>query len=848
LDSNRHEWLLNLTGVDNSAIEEMRAASTLITASDHPDVVYALRLGHAQSEFHDRNRNLPIQLPTVWAKLGNRHRAQALARAFAHPYSRAKALVGVAEAIAEAGQQEEGIALAIEALEIYDRAERPRFMSDDKDPIDQVLGVLLAAGRFTTAVETVLSRPSDKDKSRKAKSLASVARAMGRAGHVTDGEALSKTLEDQYERETALCELAEEMAHRGDLAAVENVTSLVIRYRERALWVVAWAKAKSGQLNEAVADVNDMKNPAYQRQCVEHILKDLAERGLFEAAFVVAQSIKDDGVRLTAYAQLSIGLTKAGETKWALRAAQEAVIAADSIVDPYAPFDAAFEAVTALVCAGQKSEARQLVERTIATQKRLDNEVGDDDLWNRSALAEMSIWAREYDRAEQIVRTFASNIDSLVSTREVVAAVTRSAELFAIFDEIGRAEQLLDLIPSAWDRGRATESVAVQLAIRKKMDRAESFSLRIGEGYQRANALASIALIAAGHNFFDLSSRLATRAEQTARSIRDPDRRIAVLRDLVRALLATGASQDAIQAATAAEAISRKHMQSDTHRSPFPAFDTSGNLWRRTYEDLVEALTSGGLFTRAKEMTLTADESYLRQRLAKAMIEASARNGDTTLTRPLLPLIELPTLRVEALLTLASPLSNSGLPLGRESSLSLAEEAADSIEDFEDRARALIAIALARHSVAGQRARAIELIGRASGLLNSTTDRRRSVVPRDINVSYVELCGAFAETGQYDAAYAVAVGRKEDFYRDRCYVKIVTALAADGNLTQAKSLTTQIRDGGPRASALCGISKTLITQRRYGEAADLAQQAWSAAASTHTAGYLASVVRRRSGV
>jgi hypothetical protein len=56
----------------------------------------------------DRNANIPIHLPAVWATLGQHIRAEALARSITDPDLQAEA----AEALARAGQHEQAAALA----------------------------------------------------------------------------------------------------------------------------------------------------------------------------------------------------------------------------------------------------------------------------------------------------------------------------------------------------------------------------------------------------------------------------------------------------------------------------------------------------------------------------------------------------------------------------------------------------------------------------------------------------------------------------------------------------------------------------------------------------------------
>src|SRR5262249_20928580 len=111
-DPTRHDRMLDMTGGDAAALAEVRTALDVIAAQDMPDLASALRLAYHRDQLTERNTNIPVSLPAIWATLGQVTRAEALATSFTDPGRQAQALVRVAGALAQAGEQQQAEALA----------------------------------------------------------------------------------------------------------------------------------------------------------------------------------------------------------------------------------------------------------------------------------------------------------------------------------------------------------------------------------------------------------------------------------------------------------------------------------------------------------------------------------------------------------------------------------------------------------------------------------------------------------------------------------------------------------------------------------------------------------------
>ena len=99
-DAARHERMLDITGGDAAALNEVTITLDVIAAQDDPDLTAALSLARHRDYLADRNISIPASLPALWATLGQYIRAEALAASITDPDAQAQALAAVAGALA----------------------------------------------------------------------------------------------------------------------------------------------------------------------------------------------------------------------------------------------------------------------------------------------------------------------------------------------------------------------------------------------------------------------------------------------------------------------------------------------------------------------------------------------------------------------------------------------------------------------------------------------------------------------------------------------------------------------------------------------------------------------------
>jgi hypothetical protein len=159
-DRGRHDRMLDVSGGDNAALTEMAAAAALLRRPAHPDLRALLRLAVHRDRLLRRNERMPEELPAVWAALGNRNRAEAVARAIHRSDGGAdKALILLAEEIARNGDYDKARQLA-EEIHLYRRADafcclaRLAHTGGDDEQLERLLAAAeTAAAAVTTDVE-----------------------------------------------------------------------------------------------------------------------------------------------------------------------------------------------------------------------------------------------------------------------------------------------------------------------------------------------------------------------------------------------------------------------------------------------------------------------------------------------------------------------------------------------------------------------------------------------------------------------------------------------------------------------------------------------------------------------
>ena len=317
-DAGRHGRMLDITGGDGAALNEVTITFDSLAAQGDPDLTSALRLAHHRDYLADRNINIPTQLPAVWVTLGQYIRAEALARSITSPYRQVEALAAVAGALSQAGQHEQA---AVVARAITDPGRREQALA-------AVAGALSQAGQHEQAAEVARSITSPY---RQAEALAAVAGALARAGQheqaaevAGQAETAARSISDRRRQEGVLVVVAGALARAGQheqaAAMARSITDLY--QQEKALAAVARVLSQARRHEEAVEVARFLPKPDQREQVLAAVAGVLSEVGRHEEAATVARSIVDSGRQAQALAAVARVLSQAGRHEEAVEVAR----------------------------------------------------------------------------------------------------------------------------------------------------------------------------------------------------------------------------------------------------------------------------------------------------------------------------------------------------------------------------------------------------------------------------------------------------------------------------------------------------------------------------------------------
>ncbi|WP_311203037.1 NACHT domain-containing protein [Streptomyces atratus] len=780
-DATRHERIWQTTGTDAEALAEIADAFSL--QAPDPDIPACLRLNHRRHQLEQATTNTPDDLIITWAHLGHVRRALFLlrtkpqsqsssvfprllaqiytiaqtkpetaslvtetSRGITDPYTRARALASVAEALAGAGQGDEAVAIATEAA---------------------------ATSRGITDPYT------------RARALASVAEALAGAGQgdeavaiATEAAATSRGITDPDTRANALPSVVRALAGAGgyeEAAALADEVTVITRdntdpyMRDRALVSVAKALAGAGQGDEAVAIARGITDPNTRAYALASVAEALAGAGQGDEAVAIARGIKNPDMRARTLASVAEALAGAGQGDEAVAIATEAAATSRGITDPYTRARTLASVAQALAGAGQGDEAVAIATEAAATSR------GITDPGTRA------------NTLPSVVRALAGagRYEEAAALADEVTVITR--------DNTGpymRAYALLAVAEALAGAGQGDEAVAIATE-------AAATSRGITDPGTCANALASVVRALAGAGGYEEAAALADEVTVITRDITDPDMRARALVSVAEALAGAGQGDEAV---AIARGIKNPDMRARTLVSVAEALAGAGqgdeavaiargiknpDMRARTLVSVAEALAGAGQGDEAVAIARGIKNPDMRARTLVSVAEALAGAGQGDEAVAIARGITDPDERADALASVAEDLAGAER---YEEAVAIAR----GITDPDERADALASVA---EDLAGA-----ERYEEAVAIARGITD------PDERADALASVAEDLAGAERYEEAVAIARGITDPDTRARALASVVTALAGAHQRGAARfsSKTTALAAGQPDAAMAQG--------------------------------------------
>ncbi|MER6443928.1 hypothetical protein [Streptomyces venezuelae] len=592
VDSARHDRMLDLSGGDAAALEEVNTTLHALAAGTPPDLAALGRLSVHQAALSGRNWNMPEDLPGLWCALGRVNRAEALS--WAMPlHARGTALSAVAQHIAKAGDSDRATALARQC------ETATHFPIGDRWPaLAAAARAYAAAGDMSRALH--MAQQAEEAAHRIRWATVKIVGVMAYVGALERAEAVISALDDSEARMGALTEQALSLVALGDLprarTAVERAVDLVPKFG--GVMDKAWLLITLAQAQAAVGD-------------------SVSAVARAESAEALARS-HDPFQRTTVLAGVARVLAAAGNAARADELTGLAKQSALEVGDPPNRATALTRVARAMADAGLTDRARATAEEAEATARSPEPLSQAESL---ACLAVGLVAAGAPDRALPV----AHRAESLL-----LQASTGSTG-------------------SSSEYSRAQKNVVVALARAGDIERANTFAATIRAADDQALALAGIAAALAGSGRREEADAYIARAYaySSRRSGRHPDLETWRLSELAGALATAGGLECALDIGNGLVPFLRADIMAtvariladagDTGRARAlaeeaaaimdPGTDRHDHDWVRA--DIALAMASAGWTDRAEALGGSLTDRRARGRGLTGVATALARAGLT---------------------------------------------------------------------------------------------------------------------------------------------------------------------------------------------------------------------------
>lgn len=351
-DASRQDRMLDRSGSDAQALDNILETMRVIVASAEPDVAALARVIMHRDRLHDRNTHIPAHLPALWAKLGQFERAEKLALLAREMYSGADALGALMRVLVSNGRVDRA-ELIVQSL--VDQPEARAEAAADLVRIIAGASGLESSRRFAGSVTGSKERIS---------ALAALTEIEAAAGNseetcllVADVRALAVTLLDPDDRDWAVASVVQALAAVAEYDEAERVVRSTSHWESapRAAAALVKSLALAGEQQRADALLTLVNETTAQGTTIAALVRIAAEAGDVERAETLCRDNEDAYLRSEARLYLVQAYLRAHDFSRAREVGA-------TIRDTNLRAEACGALVRALAESGDAEQARELVD------------------------------------------------------------------------------------------------------------------------------------------------------------------------------------------------------------------------------------------------------------------------------------------------------------------------------------------------------------------------------------------------------------------------------------------------------------------------------------------------------
>ncbi|WP_433917379.1 hypothetical protein OIE50_50790 [Streptomyces canus] len=870
VDAARQDRMLDLSGGDTAALAEIKSCEEALLNLPEPDLCHLAELAHHRCRLEARNSWIPVDLPAVWAVLGQVNRAEALAQAL-EPTSRVKALTTLVEAVAEAGDFERAGALARDITDLQEQTWT----------LTRLAEAAVAAGHVEQALALARAVPPLHHRVR---ALERIAEAMVSTGDVDRAIAFARTISHPHRKEAPLMGVALAIAKSGDVVRAEALarTFTDVHLQAETLTWIAAGIAGAGELHQAEVLVRTIADAAYRTRALAQLADKVVRVGAVERADAFARALTDPDEHAKVLSAVAVAMVRTGHVQRAdalartltspwdrvqvLNAMADAMgyyddnveragAFARSLTDPYEQESVLPRMAAAMARAGHVEQAEALA-RTL-TDPRLQTgtlaKVAESVKAHSSFLsmpwgteksttekeAEEAAGAGDIERAVTLARSLTDLRKQAHTLAEIAVAAARAGHT-ARAAELAVDADAIDRTPTSL-RGRATNSregrtgfnrpiaapkVAEALAQAGDLKRAEALARTLTHPPAQARTLTKVsaALARAGHT--EQAAKLAIEAETLARTPTAPWEQTRAVAQVATAVVVAG---DVERAQALARTLTDPYAQTQAVTQVAKAAVAAGDMQRA--EVLADSLTDTGKaaillamavaaaavgdLDRAETLACAIPHPHERDKALDQVTLAAAATCHVDQIKALARMHSHPYWQVETLARVARSLAESGDPQRARELATDAETLARGLTDAGQQAHLLIQVAEAA-LIADDRDQALRLAAEAKALAWASKPYRDEAM-------LVRVAVVAARAGDVEQAEEVARRHCYGFSGRQGVAQIAAAVAEAGDARLAETLARTLTDEYAQKEALTLVAKAAAAAGHVKQAEALAR-------------------------